>query len=73
MKAVNLKHNHKLSQLNIILQLNKEEDIKDLQENATISISNLNTKAIYNIDTELFSSLNNHQNIIPNGQWEADE
>ena len=29
MKAVNLKHNHKLSQLNIILQLNKEEDIKD--------------------------------------------
>lgn len=73
MKAVNLKHNHKLSQLNIILQLNKEEDIKDLQENATISISNLNTKAIYNIDTELFSSLNNPQNIIPNGQWEADE
>lgn len=68
MKAVNLKHNHKLSQLNIILQLNKEEDIKELQENATISISNLNTKAIYNIDTELFSSLNNPQNIIPNGQ-----
>lgn len=73
MKAVNLKHNHKLSQLNIILQLNIEEDINELQENASISISNLNTKATYNMDTELFSSLNTPQNIIPNGQWEADE
>ena len=73
MKAVNLRYSHKLSQLNIILQLNIEEDIKELQDNASISISNLNTKATYNMDTELFSSFNNPQNIIPNGQWKADE
>lgn len=73
-KAVNLKHNHKFCQLNITLQLNNiEKDINDLQNNASISITNINTKATYNINTELFSSFNTKQNITPYGQWEADE
>lgn len=72
MKAVKLTHNHKLSQINIILQLHEDENIDEVKENASISISNLNTKGIYNIDTELFSSLNTPQNIIPNGEWETD-
>lgn len=73
MKAVNLKYNHKLSQINIILQVHEKEDIKELQDNASISISNLNTTAIFNIDSELFSSLGSPQSIIPNGKWETDE
>lgn len=73
MKAVNLRHNHKLCQLNIVLQANKEEDINDLRNNASISITNINTKAIYNMDTELFGSFNTRQNITPYGQWEVDE
>ncbi|WP_455587197.1 fimbrillin family protein [Bacteroides sp.] len=73
MKAVNLKHNHKLCQLNIILQLYKEEDIIELQKDASISISNLNTKATYNMDTELFSSFSGPLNITPNGEWQIDE
>lgn len=72
MKAVKLTHNHKLSQINIILQLHEDENINEIKENASISISNLNTKSIYNIDTELFSSLNTPQSIIPNGEWETD-
>lgn len=71
-KAVKLAHNHKLSQINIILQLHEDEIINEIKENASISISNLNTKSIYNIDTELFSSLNTPQSIIPNGEWETD-
>lgn len=73
MKAVNLRHNHKLSQINIILQINKEEDINELKEHASIGINSLCTNAVYNMDTELFSSLGSPQSIIPNGEWEADE
>lgn len=73
MKAVNLKYNHKLCQLNIILQVNEEENINELQQNASINISNLNTKATYNMDTEVFSAFNTPLNITPNGQWEIDE
>lgn len=73
LKAVNLQYNHKLCQLNIILQVYEEENINELQQNASISISNLNTKATYNMDTELFSAFNTPQSIIPNGKWEIDE
>lgn len=73
MKAVNLKYTHKLCQLSIILQVNEEENLNELQQNATISISNLNTKATYNMNTELFSAFNTPLNIVPNGQWEIDE
>lgn len=73
LKAVNLQYSHKLCQLNIILQVYEEENINELQQNASISISNLNTKATYNMDTELFSAFNTPQSIIPNGKWEIDE
>lgn len=73
LKAVNLQYNHKLCQLNIILQVYEEENINELQQNASISISNLNTKATYNMDTELFSAFNTPQSITPNGKWEIDE
>lgn len=73
LKAVNLQYSHKLCQLNIILQVYEEENINELQQNASISISNLNTKATYNMDTELFNALNTPQSIIPNGKWEIDE
>lgn len=73
LKAVNLQYNHKLCQLNIILQVYEEENINELQQNASISISNLNTKATYNMDTELFNAFNTPQSIIPNGKWEIDE
>lgn len=73
LKAVNLQYNHKLCQLNIILQVYEEENIDELQQNASISISNLNTKATYNMDTELFSAFNTPQSITPNGKWEIDE
>lgn len=73
LKAVNLQYSHKLCQLNIILQVYEEENINELQQNASISISNLNTKATYNMDTELFSAFNTPQSITPNGKWEIDE
>lgn len=72
-KAVNLKYNHKLSQINIILQIRGDDNIDDLKNDASISINNLSTNAVYNMDTELFSSLTNSQSIIPNGEWEVDE
>lgn len=72
-KAVNLKYNHKLSQINIILQIHGEDNMNELKNNASISINNLSTNAVYNIDTELFSSFNSSQSIIPNGEWEIDE
>ena len=62
-----------MCQLNIILQVYEEENIDELQQNASISISNLNTKATYNMDTELFSAFNTPQSITPNGKWEIDE
>ena len=39
-KAINLQHNHKLCQLNLVLQLQEKEDIDLLQQNASITINN---------------------------------
>lgn len=72
-KAINLQHNHKLCQLNLVLQLQEKEDIDLLQQNASITINNLNTQGLYNIETEIFTNLSNPLTITPNGDWIKDE
>lgn len=72
-KAVDLRYNHKLFQLNIVIQLNGDEDINMIRQDASVNICSLNSQAIYNIDTEIFTNFSVSQDIIPNGQWIANE
>lgn len=67
-ETVKLDFKHKLSQLNIILQLTGKDNIEDTQKNTTVFI-NACTKATYDFNADSFSELSTKQNITPNGEW----
>lgn len=68
-KSVKLDFQHKLCQLNIVLQLTESDNLQEIKENATVSINSAYTKATYNFNTNAFSSLSTTQDITPNGEW----
>lgn len=68
-KSVKLDFQHKLSQLNIVLQLTADDNIQEVKKNATVYINNVYSKATYDFNTDAFSSLSTVQDITPNGEW----
>lgn len=72
-KSVKLDFRHKLSQLNIVLQLTENDYIQEIKDAATVSISNACTEASFDFNTDTFTPINTSQEIIPNGEWTVDE
>lgn len=68
-KSVKLDFQHKLCQLNVVIQLTDEDNIQEVKENANIFINGAYSKATYDFNTDAFSSLSTAQNITPNGEW----
>lgn len=68
-KSVKLDFQHKLSQLNIVIQLTDEDNMQEIKENATVLVNSAYSKATYDFNTDALSSLNTAQNITPNGEW----
>lgn len=69
--AVELKHNHKLCQLNIVIQPTEGEDINNLLTSSpTITINQVCTKATYHLEENSFTELEVKQDLIPHGEWE---
>lgn len=72
-KSVKLDFQHKLCQLNIVLQLTENDNIQEIKENATVFIDNACTKASYDFDTDTFLSTDTPRKITPNGEWVVNE
>lgn len=68
-KSVKLDFQHKLCQLNIVLQLTDDDNMQEIKENATVFINSAYSKATYDFNTDAFSSLSTAQDITPNGEW----
>lgn len=71
-KAVDLKLQHKLCQLNIAIELSEADNIEDFQKNASVIINNVYTQSSYNFIDDEFTALNTPKDITPNGTWFID-
>lgn len=72
-KSVELPYLHQLCQLSIRIKVTEGYDINILKKsNPSVRINEAYTQAIYDFDTNEFSSLTNPQNVIPNGVWKVD-
>lgn len=72
-KSIKLDFQHKLSQLNIVLQLTENDNIQEVKEEATVFINNTSSEASYDFNADAFTLLNTSQEITPNGEWKVNE
>lgn len=73
-ETVTLKHDHKLSLLNIVIQPSDGSSAEELiKTNPVITIVDVYSQCQFNLETGEISNVSNKQNIIPHGGWSISE
>lgn len=72
-QTIDLLFKHQCSRLNISIKAEEKHTLEELLEaNPSVRIKDVHTKAIYDFSTNSIEKLNSAKDVIPHGEWSAD-